>query len=207
MFQMWKKITQGKELPPVSCGDNDIVAMADGTMIDVARGVTAPVMLAAMAVVMMMAVVFMLPAAVGVGVVGLLVDPAVEQVGTQIADDDPAQHGQDIGGLRRVAHQVEADHAEHDARRKAQQETDGSAGGIADRGGQSAAQGQPSCAGKGGDEKNQDIGVHERCSISKICGARFRLPSCVLTADFRPGCVKIPSVWREKDRPDGARRL
>ncbi|EOS30084.1 PTS system, glucose subfamily, IIA component [Lachnospiraceae bacterium 28-4] len=36
MFQVWKKITQDKELPPVSCGDNDIVAMADGTMIDVA---------------------------------------------------------------------------------------------------------------------------------------------------------------------------
>ena len=108
----------------------------------------------------------MLPPAVGMGVVGLLVDPAVEEVGTQVSDQYPAKHRQDAGFLRRVGHQVEADHAEHHPRREAEQEADGPVGRAVDRGGQPAAQREAAHAGKGGDEEDRQIGVHEQCSIS-----------------------------------------
>ena len=105
-------------------------------------------------------------APMAVGMVGLLVDPAVEQICAEIADHDPAQHGQDLGLPGGVGHQIEAHYAEHHARGEAQEKAYRAVRGAVDHGGQSAAQGQSPRAGQGGDEENLEIRIHAACSYS-----------------------------------------
>ena len=113
-----------------------------------------------MAVMVMAVVILVVVSAVAVGVVGPLVDPAVEQIGAQEPDHNPAHRRKNAGRLHRVGRQVEAHHAEHHPRSEAQQEAHHPVRRAVDHSGQPAAQGQPSRAGDGGDEKNCQVNVH-----------------------------------------------
>ena len=133
--------------------------MAAGAQLAVVRPQTGGMgFIGAMAVMVM--VILMAVSAVAVGVVGPLVDPAVEQIGAQESDHNPAHRRKNAGLLHRVGRQVEAHHAEHHPRGKAQQEAHRPIRRAVDHRGQSAAQGQPSRAGDGGDKKNCQVNVH-----------------------------------------------
>ncbi len=65
------------------------------------------------AVVLVVLVAVLVGPLMAVAVVGLLVNPAVEQVGEQIADHNPAQQGDGAALPGRVGNQIKAHHAEH----------------------------------------------------------------------------------------------
>ena len=117
------------------------------------------------------AVVPVVPVAVPMGllmavaVVGLLVNPAVEQVGEQIADHNPAQQGDGAALPGRVGNQIKAHHAEHHPGGEPQQQAHRPVRGAVDRRGQGAAQSQSAHPRQRSDKKNLYVYIHRHAPI------------------------------------------
>ena len=103
-----------------------------------------------------------------VAVVGAFVNPAVEQIGTQIPDQQPAEYGEDRTAVHGVGYQIKTHHAEHNAGGKAQQQADRPLRRAVDRRRQCAAQRQSAYAGQCGDSQYHCVHIHRSAPCYKF---------------------------------------